>query len=403
MDVVIMTLFRWDAPYASITRALAKEFVKKHRVFYFNHPLTYKDFKSKTPADFGPGQYEILKNGGHFHEVREDGVIVITPPVNWSINFLPKGIIYNWAWKRNNDVAVKVMEEMVKVHDIKDFVFLNCYNPFVLPNLPKQFDTKIQIYQSIDDIEESEYMAKHGFTLEQKACKNADLVTVTSTELHRLKSPFNKNTHWLPNAAEIANFKRALTDKLEKPEAIKNINKPIIGFTGNLDDRRIDFKLIKKIAEQNPDKQVVLVGPVNSPKLEQLGIDKLPNVTMGGSQPITELPNWLQYFDCAIIPFLKNTLTKSIYPLKINEYLAAGQSVIATHFSNDIASFSDIIYLADDHKEFLDLIPKAIAANSQKDIDARVEVAAQNTWGARVEQLWKLIDQTLEKKKLVEA
>jgi len=397
MDVVIMTLFRWDATYASITRALAKEFVKEHRVFYFNHPFTYKDFRDKKPEDFKPGQYDILKNGGYFHETREDGVIVITPPVIWSINFLPKGRIYDMAWKRNNDSALKVMDEMVAHYNIKDFLFLNCYNPFVLPNLPERFDTKIQVYQSIDDIEESEYMAKHGMPLEKKACEKADLVTVTSTELHRLKSPFNTNTHWLPNAAEIANFQRARTEKFERPDAIKHINKPTIGFIGNLDDRRIDFELIKKVAEHHPDKEVVLVGPVNSPKLTQLGIDKMSNVTLGGSQPITELPAWLQYFDCAIIPFEKNRLTRSIYPLKINEYLAAGQAVIATHFSDDIASFSDIIYLAEDHDEFLKLIDKSIEENSEKHIAERVAVASENTWGARVRQLFKLIDQTLAK------
>ena len=122
-----------------------------------------------------------------------------------------------------------------------------------------------------------------------------------------------------------------MTQKFEKPEAIKDIDKPIIGFIGNLDDRRIDFPLIKKIAERNPDKHVVLVGPVNSPKLAALGIDQLPNVTLGGSQPITELPSWLQNFSCAIIPFEKNRLTRSIYPLKINEYLAAGQSLSLIH------------------------------------------------------------------------
>ncbi len=175
------------------------------------------------------------------------------------------------------------------------------------------------------------------------------------------------------------------------------MTKPTIGFIGNLDDRRIDFELIKKIAEHHSDKEIVLVGPVNSPKLAQLGIDKMKNVTLGGSQPITELPSWLQYFDCAIIPFKKNRLTRSIYPLKINEYLAAGQAVVATHFSNDIASFSDIIYLAEDHDHFIKLIDQSIAENSKEHIDARIEIASKNTWGARVNQLFKLIDQTLTK------
>ncbi|MGO8056082.1 glycosyltransferase, partial [Rhizobium leguminosarum] len=84
------------------------------------------------------------------------------------------------------------------------------------------------------------------------------------------------------------------------------------------------------------DKTLVFVGPVQTEEHKAVGLDKLPNVLFVGPKHITQLANYLQYFDCVLIPFRKNTLTKSIYPLKINEYLAAGKAVIATHFSEDI-------------------------------------------------------------------
>jgi teichuronic acid biosynthesis glycosyltransferase TuaH len=44
------------------------------------------------------------------------------------------------------------------------------------------------------------------------------------------------------------------------------------------------------------------------------GLDKLSNVVFTGRKKIEELPAYMRYSDCCIIPFLCNQLTKSIYP-----------------------------------------------------------------------------------------
>lgn len=391
MDVVLMSLQRWEADYASITKALAKEFSYEHRVFYINHPYTFNDFRKLDPKVYGQEKYDSIKNGRHFVE-EFDGITVITPPVIWSINWLPKGPWYNWAWKQIQKPVLKSLDAVIAKHNIGEFLFLNCYDPFILPNLDKKkYNTRSQIYHCIDDIEVSEYMYKHGPALEAKACAKADIATVTSSHLYTLKSIYNPNTHLVPNAVEMANFGRTRTETFPRPEAIAHITTPIIGFVGNLDLNRVDYPLIKKVAEAHSDKHLVLVGPVNSPQVAKLGIDKMPNVIMAGAKHITELPEWLQHFDCTIIPFLKNKLTKSIYPLKINEYLAAGKAVVSSSFSNDIATFSDVIYLSNNHDEFVKACGEAILNNDAAAIEQRVAVSSENTWTARVSKLWELV------------
>ncbi len=93
----------------------------------------------------------------------------------------------------------------------------------------------------------------------------------------------------------------------------------------------------------------------------------------------------------ALFRIKKNTLTKSIYPLKINEYLAAGKPVVSTNFSEDVCAFSDVAYIADSHEEFVKAIGTAIVEDNDQKKQERTATAFSNSWQKRVEEFWKLI------------
>jgi glycosyltransferase involved in cell wall biosynthesis len=137
---------------------------------------------------------------------------------------------------------------------------------------------------------------------------------------------------------------------------------------------------------------LVLIGPINNTKYQRIGLDQLPNVRFIGRKSPEELPAYLKYFDCGIIPFAYNDLTKSIYPLKINEYLAAGKAVVSTAFSEDIRSFADAIFLTTTEEEFVAAIEPAIRSNTAANIQQRVAVARTNTWEARVSKFWDITE-----------
>ncbi|HRE53106.1 MAG TPA: hypothetical protein PK339_16935, partial [Flavitalea sp.] len=42
-DIICFSLSRWDAPISSPALSLAKEFAKHNRVFYIDHPFSWKD------------------------------------------------------------------------------------------------------------------------------------------------------------------------------------------------------------------------------------------------------------------------------------------------------------------------------------------------------------------------
>ena len=99
-----------------------------------------------------------------------------------------------------------------------------------------------------------------------------------------------------------------------------------------------------------------------------------------------------------MIPFICNTLTRSIYPLKINEYLAAGKPVVSTNFSKDVSEFASVAYLAESAQAFSDCIQQALDENSESLSEIRGQWAEQNSWKVRTAFFEQLVrDKLLQK------
>jgi glycosyltransferase involved in cell wall biosynthesis len=374
-DIVCFSLSRWDAPISSPAASIARELSKNSRVFYIEHPYSYKDY---------------FKEGKASRQYTDGNVKVITPPLTFPINFLPEGKAYDKLSSINNKILDKTLRSVLKQHEVKDYIFINFFDPFFLGTIPADIKPLRYVYQCMDDMSQVAYTKRHGIRLENEVVKHADVVLCTSRELTRIKSAYSRKVHFHPNAANVELFKTAATEVLNRPADLQFGDKKIIGFTGSI-EYRSDFELLYKTAVHHRDKVFVFVGPINGDEHISSGLSGLPNVFFIGAKPLEELPAYLQYFDCCIIPYKMNTLTASIYPLKINEYLAAGKPVVATNFSEDIYSFRFQAHVTDTQEEFIHAIDKAIEENVINKKIARMEAAAANSWEKRVEEFWEIV------------
>jgi teichuronic acid biosynthesis glycosyltransferase TuaH len=394
-DIVCFSLSRWDSAISSPALSLAKEFAKNNRVFFIEHPFSWKDFFAERKSQQIKWRKKALLTGKDIYAnppSLPSSLTIVTPRLTIPINFLPPGFLYNQLAAINDKIVLKAIRSTIKDFGIKNFIYVNFFDPYFVQKLPSDIRPLRTIYQSMDDISQVAYSNRHGTRLEERIIRNFDYTLCTSKELTRLKSAFSKNVYFHPNAADIDIFRKAATEVLPKPAELEGITQKIIGYTGSI-EYRSDFELLKKVAEYHKDKILFFVGPIQGNEYKEVGLDKMPNVIFAGPRKITELPNYLQYFDCVLIPFRKNTLTRSIYPLKINEYLAAGKPVIATHFSEDIYTFRDVAYVVDSHEEFLTTIDKAIEENNEALKQKRMAVAEENTWEARVARFWEIVEQ----------
>lgn len=391
-DIIIITMSRWDGVYSSAIFSLAKELAKTNRVFYIDHPFTLKDFVQERHTEAVKSRQNALLLGKNYYK-QISGLppkfVAVTPRLMLPINWMADGKAYYTLANINDKILFSTVRKLIADFNIKNYVFFNSFNPFYARSFPADIQPNLTIYQSRDDISQESYIARHGIRLEKEAIANADIGMATSRELTKNLTIGSKQVQYLPNAADTDLFKQAYTQALPVPIELQGETRPIIGYFGNISPLRIDFELLRKIVKAHPQKLLLLIG---TKKHEDSFLELANNVLFVGPKKLKQLPAYLQQMDCALIPFQCNTLTKSIYPLKINEYLAAGKPVVSTRFSEDIADFEDVAYLENDHERFVTAIGKAIAENDQHKINQRIKKAEQNSWKQRVNRFWEIIE-----------
>ncbi|PIS22184.1 hypothetical protein COT50_03260 [candidate division WWE3 bacterium CG08_land_8_20_14_0_20_41_10] len=236
---------------------------------------------------------------------------------------------------------------------------------------------------------------KQLITQEEALAKKADLVFASAPGLvDRLKS-YNPHTHFTPNVGDYEKFKDAKLLK-DLPVDLKDLTKPVIGFTGALDEYKFDMSLFKELVQNHPNYSFVLIGSLarkgKSATKELLGLGGLENVYLLGSRSYEIINQYFAGFNAFIIPYQLNDLTVGgCFPVKFHDALAAGLPVIVTDMPA-YTLFKDVCYISKSYQEFGVNLEKALQEDSPQKIKARQEVAKNNNWDGKVASMLKLIE-----------
>lgn len=212
----------------------------------------------------------------------------------------------------------------------------------------------------------------------------ADVIFTTSPKLIDFFEQ-RPNCWYIPNGVWFDHFVEA--PKLVGRD-ILNLPKPIIGYGGTIQENRIDINLIEHLAKANPNKSIVMIGPVwpGVQPLIDANLKKYPNVHFLGRKSYQEAPAYYSHFDVAIIPHLVNDFNKYTDPLKLYDYLSLGKPVVATA-GQGLEQFSEVVSIAKNADEFNEAIRNALANDSKELADKRKQVAYENRWEVRVEEM----------------
>lgn len=379
----------------STNYTIARYLAKYNKVFYIDHPFTVKDFWKERKSKSFSVRKQLFSpfSDGLLDTDLPNLKIVISPPV-LPINWLSEGQGYDLLLKLNESIVLNRINKIIRQQQIHDYIFINFFN-FHYPNIGNKLNASLNIYYCVDPIIVP-YDRKHGISAERKIVENSDLVICTSKALYNDKIRQNKITYLIPNAVDLTLVSKALDANLKIHPLLENISKPIIGFIGNI-ERRFDFDFLRKAISDHPDKSFVLAGPYSEDEIPK-DYKQFKNLYFPGPIAYQDIPEMLKGFDICIIPFKKDEVSNTIFPLKLFEYLGTGKPVIASNFNMDLLEFTgDAVKYCQDANEFSLAIDSELETNSKEKEELRVTVASNNTWEKRVDLLNEIIEQHLKK------
>jgi glycosyltransferase involved in cell wall biosynthesis len=381
-DIICLAFPAWEGNYLKSTVQLMKELAKNNRVLYVDYTYTWKDFINSLRGKGFASWKRMLGKEPRLRTERLDNgaeIYILTLPPVIPTNFIKNPAFFDKINALNAYFIEKTINEAQLILGMEAPSVVNAFNPVFGVHLGGKLGEKQLVYYCYDEIGAATWAKKHGERLENRFIKMVDMVVVTSQGLFNKKSRLHDNCHLVKNGVDFDLFATNNLQVVPSPFMGPPQYEKIIGYLGSVDER-LDYDLIEKTINLTPHYQYLFVGRVTTKDYESR-LKKYSNVVLAGPQPPSTLPNWVQKFDVCWIPFIKNELTAGIYPLKINEYLAAGKPVVSTTFS-DLTDFKGIISVAENANEMLD----CFNINSQNSTN-RKDFAAQNSWRKRADTL----------------
>jgi teichuronic acid biosynthesis glycosyltransferase TuaH len=392
-DFVIVGLQPWYIDLGCNAKDIAYQLARRNRVLYINAPVKRKIYLAGKDPNFNK-HISLLRN-------KEDQLVAISDNL-WefypsclteSANWLPSTGLFRIVNYYNNRRYAREIRKACSRLGFQQIILLNDNDPYNGFYLKELLRPSLYIYYMRDFLQGFDYWKKHTSILEPELIRKADIIVANSTYFAEYTRSLNQNAFYIGQGCNLQAFDPAafdipLTD-------IQQLTRPIIGYVGALNSSRLDHAIIRTIATENPQWNIVLVGPEDD-AFKQSDLHQIANVHFTGSRPFSELAAYVKAFDVCINPQFNNTITQGNYPLKIDEYLAMGKPVVATR-TTAMKLFEAHTFLADGPQEYSTLIKKALETDNPQQAQERIRFAKTHTWENSVAEIYRAITQSNKK------
>lgn len=296
------------------------------------------------------------------------------------------------VYHRNFRGIEQINPQLHVFHEVDPKPYLTEVRPVIYYSATAQVDKvgeykpSLVVFDSVDEPSD-EFAAWKPYYY--RAVASADLVLCTSQKLHNMARAINPHVYLIPNGCDYQYFSRAARKEMPLPYELKHLTGPIVGYIGVM-ATWCDLELVDKLARAYPQYNLVMVGP-----LYNVGrVPHRPNLHWLGFKAYEQLAAYAQAFDVGIIPFRQSSMTESVNPIKMWEYMAAGMPVVTTALP-EARIYSDIIYCSDDHAAFIDNVRLAIENDTEEKRQLRMALARQNSWESRALEITRLMEHHL--------
>ena len=380
-DLVLLATADWDFPYWTNKQHVAVELARRgFRVLYIDSLGLRRP--SASASDAGRMARRLRRAAGGPRPVREN--LWVWSPVVLPLHGAAVARRFNRAWLTGG-----LRRQLRRLGMRPEMLWT--YNPLTTELLALD-DFKTIVYHCVDEIKAQPGMPTATLdAAERELAGRAHIVFTTTPKLTETRRAWNANTHYFPNVADFDHFAMAREPGPQVPVDLAGIRAPRIGFIGAITGYKLDFELLRYVAQSRPDWSLVLIGEIGAgdPWTDAATLKGLPNLHLLGPRPYAELPGYLKGFDVAILPNQRNEYTAAMFPMKFFEYLAAGVPVVSTELPA-LGEYRDVARLAATREEFVAGIEEALAGKVAP-LERRLAVAREHTYRARTEKMLALV------------
>ena len=388
-----------------------------------NNALTYRKNYEEANAIF----HKILK------KEKFKAVVVFDSRVGWNIPLFQRsqhmaneltddGYLYFYRTSEQFDPHVKTVEKLKDrlylvnmanfalqnamfdlLKEYKGHKFLSLYSTDVYLDeqyiKEKYIDNGFKIiYEYIDELSDeiSGHLPDFVYDRHKNIIEDKSNIAVGSAdklieEIEEIRG--KENVAMITNGVQYDHWQYRSDEVPEKLKDIVSKGNPIIGYFGAL-AKWFDYELLKKVAKERPNYDIVLIGFLYDNSFKDSKIDELENVHYLGIVDYKELNQYSQYFTISTIPFLLNDITESTSPVKLFEYMAMGHPIVTTDM-RECRKYKSVL-IGKSHEDFIEKLDFALTLDKKDEYyNYLKEEALSNTWREKAAILDRLIEKNI--------
>lgn len=258
------------------------------------------------------------------------------------------------------------------------------YDPMAITAFAGQMRERLTVYDCMDELSKFRGAPPELVEREHELLALSDVVFTGGRRLFEAKSQFHDNCHFYGCGVDGEHFGKARRAETMVPADLAALPEPVLGYFGVVDER-MDYELVARLAESNPDWSIVMIGPAT--KVDAGSMPQRPNLHWLGGRPYAELPAYCKGFDVCLMPFALNEATAFINPTKALEYMATGRPIVSTAVPDVIHNFGSVVKIARSPDEFIAHCRRAADQPDYRVITRGLKMAAENSWDSIVERL----------------
>ena len=269
------------------------------------------------------------------------------------------------------------------------------YDPMAVTAFAGHLNERAIVYDCMDELSLFRGSPPEIVRRERELLALADVVFAGGPKIWKAKRQLNTNCFCFGCGVDGKHFGRANDPDLALPKEIRELNGPIYGYIGVVDER-IDYELLAALADHGGG-HVVMVGPWT--KVDRAQFPQRENLHWLGGRDYSELPAYAKGFDVCLMPFALNDATAFINPTKALEYMATGKPIVATAVEDVVGQFSEVVAIGANAPEFILHARRCATQIDDERIRRGLELVKRNSWESIVRQLEEHIDDVLTSKR----